>query len=95
MLVTYSACRIYQHMMKNVLGLSARRRLSRRGKRLTGWGFVEGVGYIAARVELGQQGYKPQEREIYSVTIDTSTTNTRVFVWQDNRILPKPARRLV
>ncbi|WP_280514747.1 hypothetical protein [Candidatus Symbiopectobacterium sp. 'North America'] len=31
---------------------------------------------------------------MYSVTIDTGTTNTRVFVWQDNRIIAEPARRL-
>lgn len=29
---------------------------------------------------------------MYSVTIDTGTTNTRVFVWQDNRIIAEASQ---
>lgn len=48
-------CRIYQHMMKNVLDLTRPATLITAREEIDRL-VVEGAGYIAARVELGQQG---------------------------------------
>lgn len=48
-------CHIYQHMMKNVLGLTRPATLITAREEIDRL-VVDGAGYIAARVELGQQG---------------------------------------